>query len=317
MAAVRYHVRHETRYQYDQVVGESHHLLRLTPRNLPWQRCLEQHLALVPEPSKRRQFADSFGNQITAIQYIRDHDSLEVTSEFWVSVDARPVVPAAVARVPWETVRDSLRYDADRRFPPEHLAATAFRFASANVPIDSRYADYARRAFTPGRPLAQAAQALMALMHGDFAFDATATDAFTPVDQAFEQRRGVCQDFSHILLACLRSIGLAARYLSGYILTHPPKGQPRLIGADATHAWVAVFLPGYGWLELDPTNNVVAGREHIILGWGRDFSDVTPLRGVLLGGGDHEPEIAVTVVPEQDFAALYGDVETYLEDVPE
>ncbi|HET8850017.1 MAG TPA: transglutaminase family protein [Marinobacter sp.] len=317
MAAVRYHVRHDTRYHYDQMVGESHHLLRLTPRNLPWQRVLGHHLAIRPEPAKQRDFVDSFGNQITAVQFTTDHDSLEVISEFWVAVDACPPVSERAADLPWETVRDSLRYRADRRFPEDHLKATAFRFASPSVPIDSRYADYARQVFTEGQPLVPAVIALMALIHRDFVFDPTATDTFTPVNQAFEQRRGVCQDFTHIMIACLRSIGLAARYMSGYILTHPPKGKPRLVGADATHAWVSVFVPGYGWLELDPTNNVLAQREHIVLGWGRDFSDVTPLRGVLLGGGDHEPEIAVTVVPQHDFASLYAEGGTYLEEVPE
>jgi transglutaminase-like putative cysteine protease len=161
----------------------------------------------------------------------------------------------------------------------------------------------------------EAADALMRMIHRDFRFDATATETFTPVEQAFKARRGVCQDFSHIMIACLRSVGLAARYMSGYILTHPPEGKERLVGADATHAWVAVFVPDFGWLELDPTNALRPDLEHITLGWGRDFSDITPMRGVLLGGGDHEPEIAVTVVPEEEFASLYGDGETYLEEL--
>lgn len=183
------------------------------------------------------------------------------------------------------------------------------------MPIDSQYAAYAREAFLPGRPLVEAADALMRMIHRDFSFDATATETFTPVEQAFKARRGVCQDFSHIMIACLRSVGLAARYMSGYILTHPPEGKERLVGADATHAWVAVFVPDFGWLELDPTNALRPDLEHITLGWGRDFSDITPMRGVLLGGGGHEPEIAVTVVPEEEFASLYGDGETYLEEL--
>lgn len=313
MTFVRYHVRHETRYQYDSMVGESHHLLRLTPRTLPWQRNLEHHLAISPEPSMRRNFLDSLGNQITAIHYIAEHDYLAITSEFWVELLARPKLPESALKLPWETVRDSLRYRADRTFAQDHLEATAFRFASTNVPIDSRYAAYAERAFTPGRSLVEAADALMRLIHKEFSFDPSATETFTPVEEAFEARRGVCQDFTHIMLVCLRSVGLAARYMSGYILTHPPAGKSRLIGADATHAWVAVFVPEFGWLELDPTNALRPGLEHITLGWGRDFSDITPMRGVLLGGGEHEPEIAVTVVPEDEFASLYADGETYLE----
>ncbi|PCM43982.1 transglutaminase family protein [Marinobacter sp. ANT_B65] len=315
MTFVRYHVRHETLYEYDQVVGESHHLLRLTPRTLPWQRNLEHHLAIAPEPSARRTFLDSFGNWITAIHYTADHDYLKITSEFWVELRDRPKPSADIAKVAWEAVRDSLRYRADRKFSPEHLEASAFRFVSPNVPIDSRYAAYARDAFHPGRALVEAADALMRQIHRDFSFDPSATETFTPVEEAFQARRGVCQDFSHIMIACLRSIGLAARYMSGYILTHPPEGKARLVGADATHAWVAVFVPDFGWLELDPTNALWPGLEHITLGWGRDFSDITPMRGVLLGGGEHEPEIAVTVVPEKDFASLYASGGTYLEEL--
>jgi len=215
MTFVRYHVRHETLYQYDQVVGESHHLLRLTPRALPWQRNLEHHLAIAPEPPVRSSFLDSFGNRITKIDFTAEHEYLRIISEFWVELRERPKPSAAAAKVPWETVRDSLRYRADRKFPADHLQATAFRFVSTNVPIDSQYAAYAREAFLPGRPLVEAADALMRMIHRDFSFDASATETFTPVEQAFKARRGVCQDFSHIMIACLRSLGLAARYMSG------------------------------------------------------------------------------------------------------
>ena len=262
----------------------------------------------------RSSFLDSFGNRTTKIDFTAEREYLRIISEFWVELRERPKPSAAAAKVPWETVRDSLRYRADRKFPADHLQATAFRFVSTNVPIDSRYAAYAREAFQPGRSLVEAADALMKKIHSDFSFDASATETFTPVEEAFRARRGVCQDFTHIMIACLRSIGLAARYMSGYILTHPPEGKARLVGADATHAWVAVFVPDFGWLELDPTNAIWPDLEHITLGWGRDFSDITPMRGVLLGGGEHEPEIAVTVVPEEEFRALYADGETYLEE---
>lgn len=315
MTFVRYHVRHETLYRYDQVVGESHHLLRLTPRPLPWQRNLEHHLAIDPDPSVRRSFLDSFGNRITAIHFTEEHEYLEIISEFWVELRARPKPAGEALNVTWEAVRDALRYRADRPFTPEFLEAAAFRFVSPNVPIDSQYAAYASAAFRPDRPLVEAADDLMRMIHRDFSFDPTATETSTPVEQAFKARRGVCQDFSQIMIACLRSVGLAARYISGYILTHPPAGKERLVGADATHAWVALFVPGFGWLELDPTNAVRPDLEHITLGWGRDFSDVTPLRGVLLGGGEHEPEIAVTVVPEAEFGSLYTEGDTFLEEL--
>uniref|UniRef100_UPI00258C9FCC transglutaminase-like domain-containing protein n=1 Tax=uncultured Marinobacter sp. TaxID=187379 RepID=UPI00258C9FCC len=149
----------------------------------------------------------------------------------------------------------------------------------------------------------------------EFTYDPEFTTLATPLQDVLASKRGVCQDFAHLGIGCLRSLGLAARYVSGYMETLPPPGQQKLLGADATHAWVAVFVPDFGWLELDPTNALRPDLEHITLGWGRDFSDITPMRGVLLGGGDHEPEIAVTVVPEEEFASLYGDGETYLEEL--
>lgn len=307
MSAVRYHIRHETRYAYDQPVGESHHLLRLKPRNLPWQRCLTHYLDVQPAPSLSREFIDNFGNRITALHFEADHTSLSVLSESWVELAPRATVTAEHAEQSWESVRDSLRYHAQRRMSPETLDAAAFMFESTDVRVKRSFAIWARDCFTPGRPLVEATDALMHRIHSDFTFDPEATDVSTPVTEVFSQRRGVCQDFAHVMISCLRSLGLAARYVSGYLLTRPPPGKKRLIGADATHAWVSVYLPGCGWLDFDPTNAVQPALEHIVIGWGRDFADVTPLRGVLLGGGGHTPDISVTVAPEEDFNELYAD----------
>ena len=308
MNPLRYHIRHDTVYRYDQPVGESRQLLRLTPRELPWQHCVAHRIEVVPEPSRIADFRDSFGNAVRALHFETDHDVLAIRAESWVELTPRRP-PSLAASVPWETVRDALAYDADRRMSAEALEATAFLFESTDVRIKRDFADYAADSFDAGTPLLVAVDGLMRRIHHEFTFDPAATEVSTPVTQVFAQRRGVCQDFAHFMISCLRSMGLAARYVSGYLLTQPPPGKRRLVGADATHAWVAVYCPPLGWVDFDPTNAVLPAREHITIGWGRDFSDVSPLRGVILGGGGHEPEIAVTVVPEHEFTELYTDAE--------
>ena len=203
-----------------------------------------------------------------------------------------------------EAVRERLSY---RRGQPYH-AATEFSFASPYIPRHADFVAYATESFAPGRPLMQAARHLMSRIHADFAYTANATDAGTPALESLRLRRGVCQDFAHVMIGCLRSLGLAARYVSGYLLTEPPPGQPRLVGADASHAWVSVFCPdarGGFWVDFDPTNNLLPDTAHITLAWGRDFGDVSPLRGVILGGDTHMPDVAVTVLPcEEETPAL-------------
>ena len=180
---------------------------------------------------------------------------------------------------------------------PELIEACRYRFESPYVHLKKTFVEFSESCFPPGQPLLLGVQALMEKIFSEFTFDAEATQVATPLVEVLERRRGVCQDFAHLMLACLRSRGLAARYISGYLLTQPPPGQPRLIGADASHAWVSVFCPRSGWVDFDPTNNVQPALEHITLAWGRDFSDVSPLRGVILGGGSHDPEVRVTVMP--------------------
>lgn len=308
MSPVRYHIRHDTRYGYDQPVGESHQMLRLAPRNLPWQTCVAHHIEVDPEPVRRHRFFDSFGNVVDALHFESDHDFLAVRSESWVELKQPPLATADES-CSWETARDALRYAAGKPLAPALLEASAFLFESTNARLKRDFADYAATCFSPGRPLLESVDALMLKIFEEFTFDPEATEVSTPVAEVFANRRGVCQDFAHFMISCLRSLGIAARYVSGYLLTRPPQGKKRLIGADATHAWVAVFCPGLGWVDFDPTNAIRPKLEHIVIGWGRDFSDVSPMRGVLLGGGGHEPEIAVTVVPEEEFTELYSDAD--------
>ena len=307
MSLVRYHLRHDTRYEYDQPVGESHQLLRLIPRDMAWQRTLSQRIEISPEPTRQAGFVDAFGNRVRTIDFETDHNALKIRAEAWVELTPREQPPQAI--LPWQDTARALDYVAGKHYDADLLDASRFLFESRHVRVKREFAAYAADCFGPNDSLLSGTTRLMARVFEEFTFDPEATTVSTPVTEVFEKKRGVCQDYAHFMISCLRSIGLPARYMSGYLLTRPPPGKPRLIGADATHAWLAVYCPCAGWIEFDPTNNVQPTLEHIVLGWGRDFADVSPLRGVLIGGGSHDPEIEVTVVPEADFHEVYRDVE--------
>ena len=300
MAAIRYHVLHETRYDYGSPVSLSQQQLHLSPRVLAWQQVEEQCVGIEPTPSWRRDGLDAFGNPVSWVAFHAPHDSLLIRSVMTIAVE--PHLPGELDdSPPWEAVRDRLAYDSTDP-QAEDLDATRFLFESPHVRIKHELVDYAADCFPPGRPLLLGVQALMAKIFTEFTFDPEATTVSTPVLEVLENKRGVCQDFAHLMIACLRALGLAARYVSGYLLTRPPPGKPRLIGADASHAWVSVYVPGseYGWVDFDPTNNLLPDTEHITLSFGRDFSDISPLRGIILGGGGAEPEVAVTVFPIEE-----------------
>jgi transglutaminase-like putative cysteine protease len=294
---VRYHVLHETSYDYGGSVSLSQQQLHLSPRILAWQQIEEQQIIVTPKPNWRRDGQDAFGNPVTWIAFHAPHGSLRISSAMTVSV--MPHLPGALdTSMSWEKLRDRLAYDASVP-TPEDLNAARFLFESSHVRIKHELADYAADCFPPGRPVLIGAQALMAKIFKEFTFDPEATTVSTPVMEVLEKKRGVCQDFAHLMIACLRALGLSARYVSGYLLTRPPPGKPRLIGADASHAWVSVYAPGFGddWVDFDPTNNLLPNTEHITIAVGRDFGDISPLRGILLGGGGAEPEVEVTVTP--------------------
>lgn len=314
MSARRFHIRHDTTYRYDQPVGESRQLLRLTPRTLSWQRCVAHTIDIRPEPGRIESFIDSFGNPVQALHIEIEHDELRIRADSWVELQSRHL-PDLADSPSWESVRDLLDYQVGRRLTPETFEAAAFLFESTDIRLKRDFADYAAQDFTPDTPLLVGVDRLMHRVFREFTFDPEATDVSSPVTEVFANRRGVCQDFAHFMISALRSIGLAARYVSGYLLTNPPPGQARMIGADASHAWVSVFCPSSGWIDFDPTNAIQPNQEHITLGWGRDFSDVSPVRGVILGGGGHEPEISVTVVPEEHFTALYTDAHLPMPDL--
>jgi transglutaminase-like putative cysteine protease len=287
-----YRVRHRTTYEYDDPVSVSHHIVRLTPRSLPKQNCRESYVAILPPPQVTSTHFDYFGNTLTSFTLHEQHEGLVVEANSDLEVKA--IEPPDFSETPaWETVRQGLAGDNS----DEGLSAYQFVFDSQRVRSNPELAEYARESFPEGRPLLAAALDLTRRIHQDFRFDKKATEVATPVQTFFEKRRGVCQDFAHLQLGCMRSLGLPARYVSGYLRTMPPPGRPRLVGADASHAWCSAWCPGTGWVDFDPTNNCVPSDGHITVAWGRDYSDVSPIYGVLLGGARHKLHVEVDVMP--------------------
>jgi transglutaminase-like putative cysteine protease len=296
-AVASYRVKHETLYEYSAEVVHAHHLLHLVPRSMAHQSCSEQSIDISPEPSGNVEATDGFGNPLHRLEFSRPHQQLSVTSEMKVEVRQRQV--ADMPTEAWERVRNRLQYTAR---PPgaEHLEALRYRVESPYVRIKQAFTEYAADCFPTGRPLLAAADALMMKLYREMKYTPGVTDISTPLLEVLRDKRGVCQDYAHLMIACLRARGLAARYVSGYLRTTPRPGTAQLVGADASHAWVAVFCPPIGWVEFDPTNGIRAGLDHIAIAWGRDFGDVSPLRGVILGGGSHTLTVKVSVERLQD-----------------
>jgi transglutaminase-like putative cysteine protease len=248
---------------------------------------------------------DYFGNLVTYFTVREPHRRMEITAVNRVRVEPRPA-PAAAATPPWDQVAAALRSGHD----PETLDAYQYVFDSHYVQRDPELAGFAAPSFPEGRPVLEAVLDLTGRIHSEFVFDSSTGGAFeVPTTRILVTRRGVCQDFSHLEIGCLRSLGLAARYVSGYLLTNPPPGQDRLIGADMSHAWASVFCPGLGWVDVDPTNNLMTGEKHITLAWGRDYDDVSPIKGVILGGGRHSVTVSVDVMVLDDNEATHVEVE--------
>jgi transglutaminase-like putative cysteine protease len=283
---VTYEVVHTTRYAYTEPVSVSHHVARLTPRALPYQECLAHALDVEPRAATQASHVDYFGNLTTFFATQGPHAELRVTARSTVSVSPRPV-PEPDVVPPWERAADH------RELPLEALDGLFDPLSSSQA---QPFAEYARKSFSPGRPLLDAVLELTTRIYDDFTFDTKATTVATSLADVFRLRRGVCQDFARFEIACLRSLGIPALYVSGYLETAPPPGKPRRIGADASHAWLAVYCPGKGWIDVDPTNNVLPSTGHITLAWGRDYGDVSPIRGVILGGGGHSLQVNVDVV---------------------
>jgi transglutaminase-like putative cysteine protease len=284
---MRLQVEHETHYQYASPVLLSQQLLHLSPRALPWQACEAHDLAIEPAPGERDARADFFGNPVTQILIAAPHPELRVLARTTVHVAPREREALARPRAPWEAARDAARGEA-----------AAFIHESPHVETSRELAQFVAPSFPAGRAALEGAIDLAHRIYAGFEFDRKATSVSTPLREVMKKRRGVCQDFAHLMIGALRALGLGARYVSGYLLTEPPPGRARLVGADASHAWVSVYCGAAGgWVDIDPTNDCVVDDEHVTLGWGRDFGDVTPMRGVILGGGEQALAVRVTVTP--------------------
>jgi transglutaminase-like putative cysteine protease len=285
---VIYDIRHTTTFDYEDFVSVSHHVLHLTPREHARQRRLDSDLRVEPTPAVDSGGADYFGNPVRHLTVQEPHERLVVDARARVDVQAAPEPLDFEASDPWETVRQRLVAD---------IAVCEFAFDSPYAIGNEDVLRYARQSFEPGRPILAAATDLTGRIFRDFEYRGGVSDVTTPVRDVFAMRKGVCQDFAHLELACLRSLGLAARYVSGYLLTQPPEGKEKLIGSDASHAWLAVWAGDLGWVDLDPTNNLIPGLEHVTVAWGRDYGDVSPINGFIVGGGSHQVAVAVNVVP--------------------
>jgi len=288
---MKYRVTHTTEFIYEARVGLCYNEARLLPRDLPHQKILATGLQIEPMPYDYYERFDYFGNRTVYFSIQQPHDQLIVTANSEIDTSAT-ILKEETGSLSWEMARERLRIVRSA----EILDASQFVLDSPTVVVNDLVLNYALPSFSPGRPLIDAVHDLMQRIFHEFNYDPEFSTIATPLKDILEHRSGVCQDFAHLAIGCLRSMGLAARYVSGYIETEPPPGEKRLVGADASHAWFSAYIPGYGWLDFDPTNNQLSGERHITVAWGRDFADVTPLKGVAFGSGEHELKVAVDVL---------------------
>ena len=281
-----------TRYSYSEAVPLCHNEVHLTPRDTARQTCISHELLLVPPAAKIEEAIDYFGNRVSYFTIQEQHSELSVTSQSRVKLLPRGAEPQGSPA--WEEVRERLGRSAG-----EHTEISQFLYDSPQVAVSPQLAEYAAPSFPLGRPWLEAVRDLTARIFRDFVYDPTATNTSTPLAEVLQSRRGVCQDFAHLQIGCLRAMRLPARYVSGYLQTTPPPGKPRLVGADASHAWISTWCPDLDWVDFDPTNNVIPNLDHVTLAWGRDYSDVCPIKGVFVGGGHHSMRVSVDVVRKE------------------
>lgn len=287
-----YRVSHGSTFHYTDPVSLSHHLLHLTPRVAANQTCRNSHILVDPAPAINNEDTDYFGNPINFLIIQQPHTTLNIKMVSEIEVRAT-TAPVSGKSEPWDQVRDRLKTDT----APESLDAYQYTYSSPFTTAGNPVQEYASASFPHGRPIIEGAKEFCERIFKDFIYDGSATDISTPVNDVLKNKRGVCQDFAHLQIAGMRQLGIPTRYVSGYIRTYPPEGQERLTGADASHAWLSVWCGKDGWIDFDPTNNMIPGEEHITVAWGRDYGDVSPINGVIVGSGSHEVDVAVDVQP--------------------
>jgi transglutaminase-like putative cysteine protease len=288
---MKYQVTHQTHYIYRESVSLCHSEARLFFRHFPGQNCLQSNLTIDPSPDTYREREDFFGNRVGYFAIQRPHSQLKVTATSIVNRNIEQMAqPELFGLMSWEFIRDAFMHRQ-----PDLLEARPFVLDSPLVAASPEMEVYARPSFQSRYSLFEAAYHLMERIHDDFDFVPGFTNVTTPLAEVMKQRKGVCQDFAHVAIGCLRSMGLAARYVSGYLETIPPPGQEPLTGTDASHAWFSVYIPGMGWVDFDPTNRQIPGNHHLVVAWGRDYSDVVPLRGVIFSSGGQRLSVGVEV----------------------
>lgn len=294
---MHYRITHATQYEYTDTVGLSYNEARLMPRHCPNQQVISSTLHIEPYAADFRIREDFFGNSVAYFSIQQPHHIFTVTAVSEVQLTENSAQLDFYEGFAWETVRKMLlqQPSPSSKQASELLQARQYTMDSPLIARTDQLAEYARPSFTQGRSITDTVNDLMQRIYQDFTFDPDFTTLATPLATVLQHRRGVCQDFAHLAIGCLRSQGLAARYISGYIETLPPPGEAKLVGADASHAWFSVYVPEQGWLDFDPTNNLLPSTQHITLGWGRDYGDITPLKGVIFGGQHHELEVSVHV----------------------
>lgn len=289
---MRFEISHRTTYSYRRPVAQSQHLVHLKPRQLVGQSVIHHSLLIDPAPVKRTEISDYFGNQAVLLRIEDEHTEFIVHARSTVEIENAPT--PSLSRTPaWEDVAQMVSQPGADLDP----AILQFTCPSRHTPVSRDILRFAQISFPPRRPVLSGAMDLTERIFHEFTFDPAATDISTPVARVLQQKRGVCQDFAHLGLAALRALHIPARYVSGYLLTRPPPGQAKLKGTDASHAWLSVYAPQTGWVDFDPTNGIIPAGEHITLAYGRDYEDISPVSGVLLGGGDQIMTIAVDVEP--------------------
>lgn len=297
---VSYRVRHKTVYGYSYPVTLSHHIARLKPRETPYQHIISSDVSVTPAPAFEQTGTDAFGNTTSFFIVETAHNEMTIISDFTAEISP-PVYPEPAKTLPCSETVKRLKHPDNS----DLLDACLMTQPSCFIPLTPEIREYAAVSFSPDRPVLEVAEEIMRRIYRDFKYDPAATSIATPINQTLAMKRGVCQDFAHVGIACLRSFGLAARYISGYIRTHRKAGKNRssdieMIGGDASHAWFSVYVPDFGWVDLDPTNNMYIQSEHLTVGWGRDFDDMSPVKGIMTGGGRHTVSVDVAVCPLDD-----------------
>ena len=288
---MEYRITHTTKYIYPQPVSLCHNVAKLLLRNTQGQYCKQSSVEIIPQPDVLQEYPDYFGNKVIYFAIQKQHNELSVTIHSKVERSTtHDTILHFYKDTPWEKVPVMLLEPGNENFD-----ARQYIYETPYTKITNEIAQYAQQSFMPGRPVFEAANDLMFRIYSDFEFNPGFTTVATPLSKVMATRKGVCQDFAHLALACFRAVGLPARYVSGYIETLPPEGKEKLVGVDASHAWFSVFIPNSGWVDFDPTNNVIPGMQHITIGWGRDYSDIAPLKGVIQSSGEHGLTVAVDV----------------------